>query len=148
MDSEKFIEALESCPDEDLTKNLGIKDNWVIYLNGNLGNIITQLCQDNKYSSIEADILYDEQNGVLVRVLDEPIALLGVEVDDARLQEYNMALSLSSAILADSKIREKLGGKNPLRTIAQVVCSLGRVFREHKVKCYFPMAKPQFHYSP
>ena len=136
MDSEKFIEALESCPDEDLTKNLGIKDNWVVYLNGNLGNIITQLCQDNKYSSIE------------VRVLDEPIALLGVEVDDARLQEYNMALSLSSAILADSKIREKLGGKNPLRTIAQVVCSLGRVFREHKVKCYFPMAKPQFHYSP
>ena len=85
MDSEKFIEALESCPYEDLTKNLGIKDNWVIYLNGNLGNIITQLCQDNKYSSIEADILYDEQNGVLVRVLDEPIALLGVEVDDARL---------------------------------------------------------------
>ncbi len=144
MNLEQFIQALENCPDENLTKELGVQDNWIVYLNGNSETIVRDLLQSGLYTTIEGEFLSHEQKHTSIRVLDRVFKPLGVKVDEQRLKDYNMAFIFCNT--SDSEKRLKLKDVNPIRDTAKTICDIGRYIQEHQLPAYFPMAKPPIYH--
>lgn len=52
MRLEEYLEALRTCPDEKLTEELGIYDNWPILLQGNYDEIVRDLESSSESGSL------------------------------------------------------------------------------------------------
>jgi hypothetical protein len=52
MRLEDYLEALKSCPDEQLTKELGVYDNWPIFLNLPFDEILDKLSENHALTEL------------------------------------------------------------------------------------------------
>jgi len=51
MGLEEYLESLRNCPDEQLTDELGIYDNWPIFLDADFDRVIKYLRESGKYKN-------------------------------------------------------------------------------------------------
>ena len=49
MKLDEYLRALQDCPDEQLKDELGIYDNWPIFLNADFGFVVEYLIQSESY---------------------------------------------------------------------------------------------------
>ncbi len=53
MELEEYLKALRECPDDQLTDELGIHDNWPILFDADLDSVVGYLSQHSNYKHVE-----------------------------------------------------------------------------------------------
>ena len=149
MKLEEYLEALQNCPDEQLRDELGIYDNWPIFLNADFDNIVAYLRESKRYEHEKAieksdgiNHLFDYVQGtVKLQVFNwiPPFATTGSSFgntergrieSERQLRDYNMTIMLHP--YQDRKIESV----HWLRALAMVVDDIGQlIIRENIPAC-------------
>jgi len=141
MRLEEYLEALQNCPDEQLKDELGMYDNWPIFLNADFGSVVEHLRQSENYThrkTIEetkgVKHLFEYALGTVhLQVFNwiPPFFCNGSEEDKQRQKnDYNMTLILHP--YQDRKIE----GVHWLRALAMVADDIGQFsIRENIPTC-------------
>jgi len=145
MELEHYLKALKDCPDEQLKDELGIYDNWPIFLKADFDFVVKYLKAFESYKhkeTLEKDDgtkhLFDYIPGTVeMQVFDwiSPTFTTGIGCNNTRkserqLRDYNMT------ILLQPYQQRKIEGVHKLRALAIVVDDLGQfIIRENIPAC-------------
>ena len=140
---EDYLEALKNCQDDKLTQELGIFDNWPIFLNGNFDTVVRLLLESSKYilqktlgSSKYVNHLFDYVPGIVTLQVSNWVAgsfCRGSEQGKQRqARDYNMSIMLHP-------YQKKEGFKaHQARALANVVIDLAELIKREKINACFP----------
>jgi hypothetical protein len=143
MRLEEYLEALGNCPDEQLQDELGIGDNWPIFLDAEFDTVVEHLRQSGSYrhrntceeGNGEVNHLFDYVPGTInLQVFNWTYSHLGSEKDQQRQEEdYKMTIMLHP-YQEDNEIE----GVHWRRALAMVVEDIGKFIIKEDIPVCMP----------
>ena len=151
MKLDEYLEALQNCPDEQLKDELGVYDNWPIFLNADFDSVVEHLKESGKYKhtdTIKKDggikHLFNYMPGTVEMQVFNWIPSMSTtgcgcnntERDriesERQLRDYNMTIMLHPS--QDRKIK----GVYQLRALAMVADDIGQFAINENIPACMP----------
>ena len=145
MKLDKYLEALQNCPDEQLKDELGIYDNWPIFMNADFDFVVEHLKQSEIYRYKKAI----EEAGKMKHLFDYAPGTVNLQVFDSipsffcigskedrqrQKRDYNMTIMLHT--YQDRKIENV----HESRALARVVNDVGQFAIKRNIPICMPAA--------
>jgi hypothetical protein len=139
----EYLEALQSCPVEQLEDRLGIDDNWHMYVSGDHHEVAGELgslsgWRGEALSDSEA-FLRNEELHVGMRIINRISTPLGLVPDSTIMESNDYNLTVILSLTPGHMDREGQWRE----TIAKVVQGVGSHLVGKNLSTYFPQAVPQ-----
>lgn len=150
MKLEEYLESLKKCSDEDLTDELGVYDNFAIFLKADLEDITRELIATGKYTVFERhqtnegpkNILYYTPGTVEMQVFQwiPGWSTTGrgmnsrkedAEHSQRQLQDYNLTIMLHPW-------QEKRAEIHRFRAMAQVIEDVSKIVKAKEIPLCIP----------
>jgi len=140
MNLDEYLKALKSCPDSELRDELGVYDNWPVFINTDFEEFVGKLRSSGKY---ELRTTYDKPrsdwflflpNIAILQVLSWPLPLVGKDYGEEfqrRLKDYPKSLMLHP-------VRDKSETVPYSRRLAIVIDDIGQLLIREKIPACMP----------
>ncbi|MFA5797916.1 MAG: hypothetical protein WC916_07855 [Candidatus Woesearchaeota archaeon] len=152
MELELYLEILNKCPDNKLSEELGVYDNYIILAKANFDNVFNDLISTKNYvlhktNSVAGgkQVVVDYVPGT-ARLIISSWFMYGAYTSDTTEDDLKRQASQYDITISIHTYQEKkMEHTSPARALAYVIKDLSEYLIKEKIPCCFPKSRGDAH---